>query len=72
MNPDLFQFVDVLAVPVIGGIILWIWKLDARVFDIKASLIDRDEFRSQMQEIRAELAEIRKALITGYYREPHA
>lgn len=63
MSPDLIQFADVLAVPVIGGIIVWIWKLDTRVFDIKASIIGREEFRSQMQEIRAELAEIRKALL---------
>lgn len=57
------QFVDVLAVPIIGGIIIWIWKLDARVFDIRASIIGREEFRAQMHEIRSELAEIRKALL---------
>ncbi len=70
MNPDILQLVDILAVPIIGGIIIWIWKLDSRVFDIKASLIDRDEFRSQMLEIRTELAEIRKMLINEHGRLP--
>lgn len=67
MNPDLMQFANVLAVPVIGGIITWVWRLDARIFDIKASLIGRDEFHTQMQEIRTELTEIRKALMLNGY-----
>lgn len=62
MNSEILQFANVLAVPVVGGIIAWIWKLDARVFEIKASLITRDEFRDQMQEIRSELTEIRRVI----------
>lgn len=60
---ELLQIIDVLAIPIIGGIIIWIWKLDARVFDIKASLIGREEFRAQMMELRSELSEIRNVLI---------
>lgn len=67
MNAEILQFANVLAVPIIGGIIIWIWKLDARVFDIKASLLSRDEFRGQMQEIRSELAEIRRSLTHSRY-----
>lgn len=68
MTPDLLQFADVLAVPVIGGIIVWIWKLDARVFDLRASIIGREEFRVQMQELRSEIADLRKVLL-GHSRD---
>lgn len=71
MTPDILQFTSVLAVPVIGGIIVWIWKLDARVFDLRASIIGRDEFHVQMHELRAELAEIRKAIIDNFHHGPH-
>lgn len=63
MPPDLLQVIDVILVPVIGGIVVWIWKLDERVFDIRAALIGREEFRAQMQELRTEIADLRTAVL---------
>lgn len=63
MNAEIWQLINILGAPVIGGIIIWIWKLDSRIFEIRAALIGRDEFRNQMQEIRNEIAELRRILI---------
>lgn len=63
MTAEIWQLLNILGVPVIGGLIVWIWKLDSRIFEIRAALLDRDEFRNQMQEIRNEIAELRRILI---------
>lgn len=60
--PELWQLVDVLGVPVVGGIIVWIWKLDGRVYEMRAALLSREEFLSQLRATRDDMRDQIQAL----------
>lgn len=73
--PELWQLVDVLGVPVVGGIIVWIWKLDGRVYEMRAALLSREEFlnqlratrddmRDQIQSLQVEVQSMRRLLLS--------
>ncbi len=62
MTADLLQFVNVIVVPVIGGVITWLWKLEQRIFDLNRDVLTRDEFLAEMHSLRAEITEFRKAV----------
>lgn len=62
MTGDIMAFVNVIAVPVIGGIIAWLWKLDGRIFELNRGLLTRDEFLEEMRLLRSELSDLRKAV----------
>lgn len=62
MSADLLTIVNVIVVPVICGVISWIWKLDQRVFELNRDVLTRDEFLAEMHSLRAELSELRKAV----------
>lgn len=55
ISTDLWQLVNVLGVPVVGGILVWIWKLDARVYEMRASLLSREEFVTQLRITRDDM-----------------
>lgn len=46
--------INVVAVPVITGIIVWLWKLDARIFQISSTSLSRNEFKIEIQSIHNE------------------
>ena len=62
MTADLLQFVNVIAVPVVGGLIIWLWKLDQRIFEISRGALTRDEFLAEMHSLRSEISELRKVV----------
>jgi hypothetical protein len=59
---DWWTFITVLGIPVLGGIVAWLWKLDTRIFALSASMPTREEFTQQMTELRHEIAELRRTL----------
>ncbi len=62
MSADLLAIVNVIVVPVIGGLVTWLWKLDARLYQLNRDVLTRDEFLAEMHGLRAELSELRKAV----------
>lgn len=62
MSADLLAIVNVIVVPVICGVISWIWKLDARLYQLNRDVLTRDEFLAEMHGLRAELSDLRKAV----------
>jgi hypothetical protein len=60
MSTELLNFINIIIVPVISGIIVWMWKLDARIFDLHKSVLTREEFLEEMRVLRTEIAELRK------------
>jgi len=62
MSADLLAIINIIVVPVIGGVITWLWKLEQRIFDLNRDVLTRDEFLAEMHGLRAELSELRKAV----------
>ena len=60
MSAELLNFINIIVIPIITGIIVWMWKLDARIFDLHKSVLTREEFLEEMRGLRAELSELRK------------
>ena len=55
---EVWSIVSVIIVPVIAGIITWIWKLDSRLFDMQSKLLERAEFMVEVHAIREELSSL--------------
>lgn len=62
MSADLLNFINIIVIPVITGIIVWLWKLDARIFDLHKTVLTREEFLEEMRGLRTEISELRKAV----------
>ena len=55
---EVWSIVSVIIVPVIAGIITWIWKLDSRLFDMQSKLLGRAEFMVEVHAMREELSSL--------------
>ena len=52
---DLATLINVVLSPIICGILLWIWKLDARIYDQQGKMLTRDDFHRSIAELKQEL-----------------
>lgn len=62
MTADLLMFLNVIAIPAIGAILTWLWKLEQRIFDLNRGVLTRDEFVDEMRRLRDEITELRKVV----------
>ena len=61
-----WQFVNIVLVPIIGGLIAWNWKLEARIFDLNRNSLNRDEFHDAINGLRSDINELRKSVNNGH------
>lgn len=64
--PIVDTLLGAIVVPVMTGLIIWLWKLDNRTFSMSSELLTRNEFRDEIKIVYAELVDIRKGLWRPY------
>ena len=62
LNPEIWNLIALILLPVITGIIAWLWKLDDRLFALHSKMLVREEFLGEMRAFREELASLQTAL----------
>ncbi len=65
MSTEIWQLINVIVVPVIVGIITWLWKLDVRQFELQGQVLKREEFLAEIRSIRDDLKRIRHHVEEG-------
>ena len=60
--PEIWNLIAIVLVPIITGIIAWLWKLDDRLFALHSKMLVREEFLGEMRAFREELASLQTAL----------
>ena len=64
--PIIDTLLGAIVVPIMTGLIIWLWRLDNRTFSMSTELLTRNEFRDEIKVVHAELVDIRKSLWRPY------